>query len=394
MSKKIGLAIATYGSNYGTYLQAFATQYIIRKLGYETEVINIASVRKEVGKARRAYFAKQIFNFSEISSYKHRLYGLVAEHLDPQYKGIIHARKQMCNRFRNQCFVFSEVVDAWKGLADLCQERYSHVVVGSDQLWRPANIAGGFYTLDFVPDNITKIAYATSFGLPSIRKSQCEIAKHFLSRLEYISVRETSGARIVSSLIGRQASVVCDPTMLLSKAEWDVYVSDTPIQSGKYILCYFLGNNKKHRTFAKKLAEQTGCKIVSLLHIAGYVPEDSSFGDIQPSQIGPFEFLNLIKYATYVCTDSFHGCVFASIFERELFAFNRFASNSSMSTNDRITTLLSTLETESCLISGQEDIPECISRQIDRSIVGSNLEHVKHKSLAYLQDALSEKNTL
>lgn len=69
MNKKVGLAIVTYTINYGTYLQAFATQEYIKKIGYETEIINIESVIKDVEKRRRKYFFSRLLNFSEVKSY-------------------------------------------------------------------------------------------------------------------------------------------------------------------------------------------------------------------------------------------------------------------------------------------------------------------------------------
>ena len=288
MDKKVGLAIVTYGTNYGTYLQAFATQHIVRKLGYDTEVINIDSVQKEVGKARKKYFAKRIFSPSELKSYKHVLIGIVREKTNKKYRQYMANRKEQFEKFRKSKFVFSEVRNSWSGLSQLCQERYEHVLVGSDQLWRPANIEGNFYTLNFVPENVNKIAYATSFGLSEIRKNQSEKAKSFLSRINHLSVRETSGAKIVKNLTERDIPVVCDPTLLLSQDDWDQFVAKEPIVKEKYILCYFLGNNKAHREFAKKLAEKTGCKVVGVLHIAGYLSIDKKFGDIVPNDIGPF----------------------------------------------------------------------------------------------------------
>lgn len=393
MSKKVGLAIVTYGTNYGTYLQAFATQQKIKKMGYDTEIINVESVKNEVGSARKKYFAKQIFNLPEIKSYAHVILGIAYEKINKQYRNYLGNRKEQFAKFRNENFNFSEVKDSWKGLSELCEESYDYVLVGSDQLWRPANIAGDFYTLNFVPDNVNKIAYATSFGLKEIRSNQKEKAKAFLSRIENLSVRENSGAKIVEDLTDRKIPVVCDPTMLLTKDDWSEYVPDEPIIKEKYVLCYFLGNNKPHREFARKLAEKTGCKLVGLLHIAGYMSIDKNFGDITPENIGPFEFLNLIKNAEYVCTDSFHGCVFTTIFNRNLFAFRRFSKDSKMSTNDRITTLLSTLGMESALIYGTENVEDCIADKIDYESVENKLDAKRRESVNYLTSAFAGKNT-
>lgn len=393
MNKKVGLAIVTYGTNYGTYLQAFATQHIVQKMGYETEAINIDSVKSEVGKARKKYFAKQVFNLPELRSYLHVLIGIASEKVNPKYKSYIENRKLQLQKFKQERFHFSKVADSWQGLTKLCEENYDHVLVGSDQLWRPANIAGNFYTLNFVPDNINKIAYATSFGLKEIRENQKQTAKHFLSRIDHLSVREKSGAEIVRGLTDRKIPVVCDPTMLLTKEEWGSFVADEPIVRGNYVLCYFLGDNKDHRRFAEKLAKKTGCKVVGVLHIAGYMALDRNFGDIVPENIGPFEFLNLIKNAEYVCTDSFHGCVFTSIFNRRLFAFRRFSKDSKMSTNDRITTLLSMLGMEKTLVYGTEDIESCLKYTIAYPSVEERLQQKRSESLAYLEKAFANHCT-
>lgn len=58
-------------------------------------------------------------------------------------------------------------------------------------------------------------------------------------------------------------------------------------------------------------------KLVGLVHGAGYNRHVSLYIDEVPFNTGPFEFINLIKYAKCVLTDSFHCCVFSILFERE-----------------------------------------------------------------------------
>ena len=70
VNNRVGLAIVTYTVNYGTFLQAFATQAAIRSLGYDTEILNIDSVIGDVSIARKKYFLKQIFNLAELKSYR------------------------------------------------------------------------------------------------------------------------------------------------------------------------------------------------------------------------------------------------------------------------------------------------------------------------------------
>ncbi|WP_026497117.1 polysaccharide pyruvyl transferase family protein [Butyrivibrio sp. WCD3002] len=339
MAKKIGLAIVTYTINYGTYLQAFATQYAIRKLGYDTEIININSVISDVSKARKKYFIGQLLNFAEVRSYFGTIGSIIQKKINPSYKKYYGSREKAFAKFHDEHFIIGPVCNSWEGLSDHCKD-FDSVVVGSDQLWRPANIAGNFYTLNFVPNDINKISYATSFGLKEIRNNQKEIARAFLSRIQYLSCREESGAEIIKNLTNRQAKVVCDPTMLLSKEDWDSLISQKQIIDGDYILVYLVGENKEHREYIKNIAADESCKIVGVLHGAGYIKGDEKYVDEYPAEVGPFEFLNLIKYAKKVCTDSFHGCVFSIIFEKQLYVFKRFSDANKMSTNSRVTNLL------------------------------------------------------
>lgn len=387
MKEKIGLAVVTYTINYGTFLQAFATQTAIRNLGYETEILNIESVIDDVSKKRRKYFLKQLFNVAELKSYRHTISAIIAKKFDKKYRTFITQREQCFREFGEKNFLVGKKCDSWKGLSEHCT-KFTSIVVGSDQLWRPANIAGNFYTLNFVPDDVTKISYATSFGLKEVRDNQREIARNFLSRIEYLSSREASGAKIIRDLTGRNAEVVCDPTLLLDKDDWDVFLPTTPIVSGEYILVYLLSNSKEHREYIKRLSKETSCKIVGVLHGAGYIKGDENFVDEAPAAIGPFDFLNLIKYAKYICTDSFHGCVFSTIFEKEYFAFKRFSDKDKMSTNTRVTDLLDKFGLGHRLIESFDDIQlEPINYNEVNRRVGSFREY----SQGFLSDSLKHK---
>lgn len=382
--KKVGLAIVTYTINYGTFLQAFATQTAIRKLGYETEILNIESVINDVSKARKKYFLSQIFNIAELKSYRHTISAIIAKKLDKKYKQFMSHRERCFKEFSESNFSIGKKCASWEGLSEHCKS-FDSIVVGSDQLWRPANIAGGFYTLKFVPDNINKISYATSFGLSEVRKNQEQIATSFLNRIEHLSTRESSGAKIIKQLTGRDAKVVCDPTLLLSKNDWDSFLSPEPIIDGNYILVYLLSNSKEHRDYIKKLAKETSCKIVGVLHGAGYIKGDEHYVDEAPAAIGPYDFLNLIKHAKFVCTDSFHGCVFSTIFEKNYYVFKRFSDKDKMSTNSRVVGLLDKLGLLDRLVESYDTI---CTTSIDYSKINQKVEEFRNDSLAFLSDSL------
>lgn len=387
MSKKVGLAIVTYTINYGSYLQAFATQYAIRKLGYDTEIINIDSVIRDVSRARKKYFFRQLLNFAEVKSYFGIVGSIIQKRINPKYKAYYGQREAAFSRFHDEFFSIGPVCDSWGGLYKHSRG-FDSVVVGSDQLWRPANIAGDFYTLNFVPEEVNKISYATSFGLNEIRSDQRDIATRFLSRIQHLSCREASGARIIKELTAKEAKVVCDPTMLLSKSEWDSFIPQEKIVQGEYIFFYLVGRSKAHREYIRKIAKLTSCKVVGVLHGAGYVRGDEWYVDEYPADVGPFEFLNLIKHAKLVCTDSYHGCVFSIIFQKELLVFKRFSDNDKMSTNSRVTGLLDRFMISDRLV---EDYSQVVFKRIDYQMIEERVSDFKNESETYLSSALNRE---
>lgn len=384
MKNKVGLVIVTYTVNYGTYLQAFATQEAIRNLGYDTKILNIDSVISDVSKARKRYFIGQIFNLAEVKSYMGTIEAIIQKKINGRYRDYYYHREKCFDQFYDKYFDIGPVCDSWKGLSDYCKN-FTSIVVGSDQLWRPANIAGNYYTLNFVPEEINKVAYATSFGLAEVRKKQRKNVEIFLNRIQHLSCREESGVKIIKSLTNRDASLVCDPTLLLKKDDWERYIEIKPIISGDYILTYLLSNNKEHRKYVKRLAKMTNCKIVGILHGAGYVRGDESFVDEYPKEIGPFQFLNLIKYAKFICTDSFHGCVFSTIFEKNYYAFKRFSDKDKMSTNSRVTNLLERFNLMNRLV---EDYKKIDLSSINYSKVNARVNKFRNDSIDYLEQAL------
>ena len=63
---------------------------------------------------------------------------------------------------------------------------YSAFLVGSDQLWRTDSVEHGYYTLEWVPDGIRKIAYSTSIGVKEVPWFQVEKNRRFMNRFDYM----------------------------------------------------------------------------------------------------------------------------------------------------------------------------------------------------------------
>ena len=99
---------------------------------------------------------------------------------------------------------------------------YDAVVVGSDQLWLPVNIDGGYFTLEWVDPSVRRISYATSIGLSYLDDFCLGRMRRFLDGYYAVSVREESAASLVEKATGMRPQVTCDPTMLLSREQWHV----------------------------------------------------------------------------------------------------------------------------------------------------------------------------
>ena len=57
--KRIGIVSCYFQHNYGSMLQALATQMALDKLNYENETVDISGFNHEIKKAKLLYFAKE-----------------------------------------------------------------------------------------------------------------------------------------------------------------------------------------------------------------------------------------------------------------------------------------------------------------------------------------------
>ena len=175
----------------------------------------------------------------------------------------------------------------------------------------------------------------------------------------------------------RDIQVLIDPTMMLTSNDWDkVIMKPEQAINKKYILKYFLGNISKDKNDEiNRIAKENDCEIIDISD------KNSPF-----YQTGPSEFLYLEKNAFLICTDSFHSCVFAILYNVPFIVFNREHNGTSM--NSRITTLLLKFQLENRYYKGK------INNQIlqaDYTIAYKILEKERKKSLDFLKKALDIK---
>jgi hypothetical protein len=375
MNELIGL-ISVRNYNYGSILQAFAFQKILFEKEINNEII-FYEKKNDIKQLLR------IFNYpllkAKLNTVKRGLYCKK----DKEVGMVMSARNSSFSKFVEKELVFSK---KYIGRDELVSgaKKYKAFVLGSDQVWNPMNLGSDFYTMSFCPKGILKVTYASSFGVSQIPKYQRKRTVEYLSNIDEISVREDSGAKIVRNLTGREVPVVVDPTLLLDAQDWGRLIQDERLDKEPYIFAYFVGSSPEHRKAVKRLAKATGLKVIGIPFVDELVQEDRFMINKEHLDVGPREFVNLIRHADYVCTDSFHATVFSIQHQKNFFVFDRYKANDRASMNSRLSSILSKLSLEQRMVTLRGDILSWYEEKIDYSGVTGKLMTLRAESEGYL----------
>lgn len=375
----IGVCLKYMMRNYGSQLQARATVRVLEDLGLDYEILDY----KKKGllfkiKAIGRLFDPVVIDNILLSRQKRK-----AQKAIPQ----VGERNRLFDAYSRNYFKKKTVsVDYYSQLKERAK-RYDAVITCSDQLWSPSGLGTNFYNLMFVPDNVCKVSFASSFGVSSIPAYQRKKTKEYLDRIEFISMRENEGAAIVKELTGRDVPVLLDPVFVYTKEEWKQIVPEEKIYDFPYILCYFLGDNEEYRKRVEEFAHKRNIKIIAVNFCNSFIEYDKHFGEIVPYDVDPDKFLNLVRGATYICTDSFHGAAFSIINEKQFAIFNRYANDSAVSKNSRIDSLCNNLGLITVRATESTDLEKVLLKEIDYSKVKELWYQYREKAKQYLEKA-------
>lgn len=383
----IGVCIKYFHENYGGMLQAFATITMLEKKGLNYELIQYKKQYSLYGKLKQI---PRLFNTILLNDKKEALLKKIGKQKHPDFKKNESIRLAAFHKFKEE--KFKNLSPVFIGFDALCKgsNRYSAVITGSDQLWSPAGLPTNFYNLMFVPDNIRKISIASSFGVKYIPWYQIRRTRTFLNRIEFISMREKRGSEIVKELTGRNVPTILDPVFFFNAKEWEELIPTKKEYEEPYIFAYFLGNSPSYKRIVTSAAQNLNCKIVTLRHLDQYIESDENFGDYAPYDVDPTRFLNLLRGAKYICTDSFHGSVFSIIHHKPFIVFNRYNETSKHSKNSRIDTLCDNLSLSNRRFDDNKDFLYQLTEPIDYKLVEKKLSHLKEYTEEYLNKALKD----
>lgn len=285
---KVGIVTFPRAINYGTALQAAALEKALRLEGADASFLD-----------HRCYpidSSDMLFDFKHIFNPKYTIAHVINF-------PIAYKRKKNFERFHKNYMSFM------KDKPDECDV----VVTGSDQVWN-YNLTGDdyYYFLDFPKNNLKKVSYAGSFGLSQIEERHHGKMKAVFADFDAISVREERARELINEIAGIDSTLVLDPTLLLTKEDWEGYMA--PPKDSGYIFVYTVFNSDTLWEYAYELSRKTGLPIKTISYSRMHKREAEC-----DYTAGPDDWLRYMADADYVVTNSFHGVAFSINFKKQFF---------------------------------------------------------------------------
>ena len=198
---KAGLVTFYHIHHYGALLQAAATERAVERFGWDCEIIDYfvnqdnALFKRPTGLGSAAHDAHTALHYQALSERYRRFEKFSRDHL------------RISDRRYGR---FDELAGG--------PLPYDLILSGSDQIWNPKIFPDGRFDPVFFGTFSQKrrIAYAPSFGVPTIPEGMQAELKGYLDGFSHLSARETQGSAIIRDIAGKDAPVVLDPTLLLT----------------------------------------------------------------------------------------------------------------------------------------------------------------------------------
>lgn len=289
---KIGV-ITFYRDNYGAFLQAYALQRALFKLGYYPELINYND-----------YFDNAILGIP---------LALIVENPKLFFKRLVvevllylpHKEKRKVFRDCISKYLI-ESSAVYKTSKDLYKNppKYDIYLSGSDQVFNPSLQSQSFSSRLLSFTKGCKVTYAASVGnIDNIIKKEGFVNQ--LSEFKKLSVREDELRDYILSK-GLEVKTHIDPTFLLSFEDWSkIAIKPADIKT-PYIFYY--------RVLPQEKLEVEASKISEILNLPIYTGDGRTKFKNQIKRnrtLTPMEWVGALLNAEYVVTNSFHGCAFS-----------------------------------------------------------------------------------
>lgn len=368
---KIAIVTLPLYINYGGILQCYALQTVLERMGHDVVVLEKPKYGRSYPFIKALAICKRLF--------KHYVLG--------KKVNILWAPHEIVNLHIKQfirCYIHHNHKRVW---SPQTLRGINAFVVGSDQIWRPEYshpIENAF--LDFTKGmNVKRIAYAASFGVEqcTFSEEQLHHCSTLLKQFDAISVREDSGVRICKESFGVEAVQMLDPTLLLDADDYRklIYAGKT-IPSKGNMLVYILDVTEEKKRLVEQIAEERGL-------IPYWLDNDTNSESVNWDgniKMHVEQWLRAFDEASFVFTDSFHGCAFSILFRKSFIAFGNKDRGLT-----RFTSLLNLFSlSERLLFSLEEYTSRKQSlKDIDFDFVYERLQEERNRAFKFLNAALS-----
>lgn len=366
--KKIGILTFHNAYNYGAVLQCYALQKSITNKNTDVEIINYSN--SKIADAYK-FFPRNNKSFKSYAKglVKFFLYHKKTNKRHKNFDEFIFNKFNLSNKYTKE---------------ELLKEslEYNCLITGSDQVWNLSIVGelSDIYTLNFGKNNINRISYAASVGDSSLVTKNKDLYEKKLSRLNHISVREEDTKKELEKIIHKPITVVLDPTLLLSKNDWEKEIKNMPMTNERYILAYVVQPNDEYVKIVNDLSKKTGLKVIHF----GY--RNPGYVNVLKSAYteGPLEFINYIKNAEYVVATSLHATIFSIIFHKKFFIIPH------KKTGSRVTNLLDKLEIKNRISNTLQEFKNIdYNFETNWDSVEQKLEEERKKSLNWLEKSIN-----
>lgn len=375
---KVGIITLPGQFNFGNRLQLYATTAIWRTLGYEPEYLE---------------WQRRTNPLVHPKSLIRGLFGRPAA--GGRETARSHERALAFQRFGQQIKTRTVTSAVTIDVSD-----YSYFSTGSDQVWNPHSLMltcdassykRAYYNIvdpHELQDNLNwyflgfanagqRITMAPSIGQDCLTTEELGWLADGVENFKSLSVRESRGAELILSCSGREATVVCDPTLALARSAWSDIADNRITPKGDYVFAYILGDSTDENRSAVRFASKGG--EIPVVHLS----DRSLPGE---PDAGPAEFISLVSHATHVVTDSFHAGVFASVFERPLTIVHR-GGQGTGAMFSRLDSLAKTLGIRNKIFDGTFDV----SAHADYEGVADAIAWERERFMGYLESALEDR---
>ncbi len=322
---RVGILCISQKENYGAKLLAWALQEKVRELLPEADAVGIIvnenheekRILDGVSKWKSPVALFQSGRRFAVEQ-KKKLVNRMAQALHNE--ALTATRKQRFDCFEQEYISILGFTDSPAEFQTLA-ETLDIIIVGSDIVFRPeyARLFPEVYFLGCLENtdkNIRKVAYAAAIATDKAELLQPLTGAYQagINRFDFLSVREKSAQVFLQPLTEKEIVHCCDP-VLLCRAEDFAFA---PVISDEaYIYVNLLDKKKNAVQYVRRLAVEKNLPI-------RYFSDVNRFNEDNAEDVysdGPLEFIDQVRNAAYVVTNSFQPPFSPSCFISRLWRF-------------------------------------------------------------------------